>query len=832
MVKSILALVIIVTDRGNSMSKISLVLSCFLVVIISSIGFCTESTGSEKPEDYSQIAGMGRGFIIWESRRTGNWRLWKIKLDGTGLMQLTPDEKGRDHYRVHISPDGKRLLYLSYPEADKTDNLRMQVHLMNTDGTNDRVIISDSMMYLQHTAIWIDNDRFIYINNDGVTCERSISKNTEIPLTLPGEGQLHYLINRTKTYATSLGPTTFAPYNAQTKTVTATAELGGCMTYFTGDGVWGFWMGAGGGPINRYKLATGEISPILKSKDDRMPKERNYLYFPMISNNRRLITFGASPNQHDHDVSDYDIFAAPIDPQTLEVTGRPVRYTFDPKTDRYPDVFITDLDLGSYRGEAPFSVKFSPKDRSASYIWDFGDGTTGSGTVVSHKYTRPGMYDVEAKFGNNSIHGRVSVESATPPKVLSAALRGVNEVLVTFNEPVNLSKSRFVVNGKHKISSVSIAKDKVTASFTISEVKKGDKLSITSVTDLAQVPNKMLKTTLEIKTFIWPSSKQGLVLQWENGRSGCISGNGVRYKANNIGRAGLDNRYALKTAGGHYAVTGVEEQILKACQKTNQLAVEFNVTTQNLDQQGPARLITFSSGTGTRNFTVGQQQDNLIFRLRTPETGDNGSSPETVVCKLTAGKPIHVIISYRSGELIGYVNGKQVMKTDAVKGDFSNWTAQHLLVGDEWQGQRVWQGKLEGIAIYNRIFNEVEARKNYESYVALHPYKYITPLRVSAKLTRASHVPTLSEINPYREALVVNEYEVQQVLQGKCKARKIRVAQWAILGGDELVNTYKTGDVFNLRLEPMDQNPQVDSIYASDSLEPDPGAVIYFDTAM
>ena len=37
------------------------------------------------------LAELGGGFVVWESNRTGSWRLWVARLDGTGLRQLIPD---------------------------------------------------------------------------------------------------------------------------------------------------------------------------------------------------------------------------------------------------------------------------------------------------------------------------------------------------------------------------------------------------------------------------------------------------------------------------------------------------------------------------------------------------------------------------------------------------------------------------------------------------------------------------------------------------------------------------------------------------------------------
>lgn len=63
-----------------------------------------------------ELARLADGVLVWESRRTGTWRIWTMRLDGTHLRQLTTDESGRDHYCPKLSPDGRKLVYLSLSE--------------------------------------------------------------------------------------------------------------------------------------------------------------------------------------------------------------------------------------------------------------------------------------------------------------------------------------------------------------------------------------------------------------------------------------------------------------------------------------------------------------------------------------------------------------------------------------------------------------------------------------------------------------------------------------------------------------------------------------------
>jgi len=222
-------------------------------------------------------------------------------------------------------------------------------------------------------------------------------------------------------------------------------------------------------------------------------------------------------------------------------------------------------------------------------------------------------------------------------------------------------------------------------------------------------------------TGAWPGNRDGLVFVWDNaGASNEVkdaAGKGEKVRACSLkprGKAKLKPHAAMDLAGGAMIAQGADEALLAACRKTHQLGIEAKITPANLRQIGPARIISFSTDPYKRNFTVGQSADKLSLRLRTPRTGENGMRPETTLCKLTGTGPHHVIVSYSPGRLTCYLNGKRVLDTNRVRGDLSNWTPQHLLFGDEWKESRDWAGKLENIAIHNRIIGAAEAARRYK----------------------------------------------------------------------------------------------------------------------
>ncbi len=98
------------------------------------------------------------------------------------------------------------------------------------------------------------------------------------------------------------------------------------------------------------------------------------------------------------------------------------------------------------------------------------------------------------------------------------------------------------------------------------------------------------------------------------------------------------------------------------------------------------------------------------------------------------------------------------------------------------------------------------------------------------RLLASSPAPSLEEISPYREALVVDELEVVRQLSGPpVAAQRIRVARWAILDNQVLAPP-PTGEVrTRLVLEPFAAQPQLEQFFLGDHLPPATGVPLYFD---
>lgn len=100
-------------------------------------------------------------------------------------------------------------------------------------------------------------------------------------------------------------------------------------------------------------------------------------------------------------------------------------------------------------------------------------------------------------------------------------------------------------------------------------------------------------------------------------------------------------------------------RLARSAQDRNAFTVIARVVTADVDQDGPARIVSFSTDPYHRNFDLGQKGRQLVFRLRTPVSGENGErgTLESVPA-LEAGRPATVVASYDGRVARVYVDGR------------------------------------------------------------------------------------------------------------------------------------------------------------------------------
>jgi serine/threonine protein kinase len=222
----------------------------------------------------------------------------------------------------------------------------------------------------------------------------------------------------------------------------------------------------------------------------------------------------------------------------------------------------------------------------------------------------------------------------------------------------------------------------------------------------------------------WPGDQHDLVFAWQSagaGQEDQATGrffSGVPGLAANLvwdrkGLARIDETGWLDLRqDGAFRLPGAEGPLVEACQRSQAFSLELVLAAADLWQYA-ARVATFSSGDKVRNFTLGQQARDYVFQLHTSESGED--DPQCQACRIPDAARQHLIVSFRPGRLVAYLNGKPSSERTDLQGDLSAWHHGELklLLGNEASGQRPWRGRIERVAAYSRFIDAAEAEQRH-----------------------------------------------------------------------------------------------------------------------
>ncbi|MDN6302213.1 MAG: TolB family protein [Brachybacterium sp.] len=113
-----------------------------LFAIPSAGGEPTQLTDDEHPDDGPEHSPDGSWIYFNSERaRTGHAQLFRMRPDATGIEQLTSDE--RVNWFPHLSPDGARLVHISFPPGTQghPEDLPVILRLSAPDGTGLRNLV-------------------------------------------------------------------------------------------------------------------------------------------------------------------------------------------------------------------------------------------------------------------------------------------------------------------------------------------------------------------------------------------------------------------------------------------------------------------------------------------------------------------------------------------------------------------------------------------------------------------------------------------------------------------------------------------------------------------
>lgn len=149
---------------------------------------------------------------------------------------------------------------------------------------------------------------------------------------------------------------------------------------------------------------------------------------------------------------------------------------------------------------------------------------------------------------------------------------------------------------------------------------------------------------------------------------------------------------------------------------TGELTVEVWCQPENLEQGGPARIVSFSQDTGNRNFTLGQGKKELELRLRGQDAskGNNGDPYVGAPNSIKKGL-VHLVANFDGNRVRLFVNGQVVQLGPTGHPAIGRWNQSYtFLLANERTGDRQWKGTLYMVAIYDRALSNMEVARHHQ----------------------------------------------------------------------------------------------------------------------
>ncbi len=326
-----------------------------------------------------------------------------------------------------------------------------------------------------------------------------------------------------------------------------------------------------------------------------------------------------------------------------------------------------------------------------------------------------------------------------------------------------------------------------------------------------------------------PVSKTGESFVWLNDKADnrIINSKGefirsCRLIPQGLAYIGQNGRIVCK-GGYFYSPEQTDLEIIpKLAASQNQFSVELEFLPYKEKQSGPARILTFSNGASLRNFTIGQEGNHLIMRLRTTVVGDNGVSnahPDAILGTIEANRPYHLTVSFQPGILIWTLNGK--LGQIDWPGNITNWENMFLQVGDEHDADRKWMGEVRNIRLYAYALSAKEQKKHYtQAYKKLHELEPEKAIHVKAKLIEESEPPTIEQLNEqgYKRCLTTRHFLITKTIDNNSfPTNNIIVKEWVILDSTPL-NQRKVGEEYELKLFEAKNHKELENEYTVEGL--------------
>ncbi len=272
----------------------------------------------------------------------------------------------------------------------------------------------------------------------------------------------------------------------------------------------------------------------------------------------------------------------------------------------------------------------------------------------------------------------------------------------------------------------------------------------------------------------WPGSREGLLFVWRDRQTlnSFHTRDGKKMESiiesKDAGRFGRHQEMRLD--GGTFTIAEDDESapVLKHLSDSAPASVSMVVLPSLYYKRQ-------DSGKDTSEIIRGPNLSACMEANRLVLTSANGSSKGT---EPLPADPFHLAILRKPDGFDAFVNGQRIALVPSASSTPPSAATDTLTFGGNWNGG------LLSVVVYDHVLNETEVQLDAQS--AERQIAKFTPapvqIKIRAKLTEASSMPTAEGIDPYTSSLVIYIYDVEKVMEGDFTDKHILVKHWAMLG--------------------------------------------------
>ena len=312
----------------------------------------------------------------------------------------------------------------------------------------------------------------------------------------------------------------------------------------------------------------------------------------------------------------------------------------------------------------------------------------------------------------------------------------------------------------------------------------------------------------------WPAREEGLIYLWEHAASmnEVLDGAGGRREIQTVrrGHALLGRHFEADLVGGWLETPGFDAWFVDALSATSVFSLDLTLSLSGATRPAFGVVAAIARDASKGNMLLVEKRGELYLRLLTDERSFDPSN-DVHLFRLHPTAPMRLVITFEAGTLAWFVNGTPVMTFHDLRGGFGGWTALPFTLGALPEGAADWPGRIEGVALYDRVLTPAEIAANERTRAALMAAR--TPaerVHFTGRLLEKTPTPTPASIAPYRAGLVEYLYEVESVQHGALDAPRVIVQHWGVLDGVEVPLAFEVGESYALQVEPVEQRPELE----------------------